>query len=162
MKLIDKDALVAEIDALLDDEFQCDSYDEATGFQNALILVKKFINTLEVKEVDLEKAIDDYIYTNNGRKRMALELDWKQCDITFKAGKLIIFAKHFFELGMQAQFDKELVEEVYSHIDSIKDTADRMTSGNFMHNKAAIKFSADTIEKVLGLIGLNAQKGEKL
>lgn len=109
---------------------------------------------------DLEKAIDDYIYTNNGRKRLALELDWKQCDITFKSGKLINFAKHFFELGLKARTDKELVEEVYSHLDSIKDTADRMTSGNFMHNRAAIKFSANTIAKVLELMGLKAQKGE--
>ena len=56
--------------------------------------------------------------------------------------------------------DKELIEEVYSHIDGIKDTADRMTSGNFMHNRAVIKFSANTIAKVLELIGLKAQKGE--
>ena len=59
----------------------------------------------------------------------------------------------------EANFDNDLFEEVYSHLDSIKDTADRMTSGNFMHNKAAIKFSANTITKVLELIGLKAQKG---
>ena len=61
---------------------------------------------------------------------------------------------------MEKIYDKELVEEVYSHLDSIKDTVDRMTSGNFMHNKAAIKFSANTIMKVLELIGLNVQKEE--
>lgn len=71
------------------------------------------------------------------------------------------FAKHFFELGLQVQPDKELVEEIYSHINSIKDTSDRMTSGNFMHHRAAIKFSANVIEKVLDLIGLKAQKGEQ-
>jgi len=43
--------------------------------------------------------------------------------------------------------EKELVEEIYSHIDSIKDTADRMTCGNFMHH-------------ILDLISLKAQKGE--
>ena len=47
---------------------------------------------------------------------------------------------------------KSYIEEIYSHLDSIKDTADRMTSGNFMHNKAAIKFSANTIKKLLELI----------
>lgn len=47
---IDKDAIVAEIEKLLNDEFQCSSYDEATGFQNALNLIKSFINTLEAKE----------------------------------------------------------------------------------------------------------------
>lgn len=60
----------------------------------------------------------------------------------------------------EVDLGKEYTEEIYSHLDSIKDTADRMTSGNFMHNKAAIKFSANTITKVLELIGLKAQKGE--
>lgn len=56
--------------------------------------------------------------------------------------------------------DNDLLEEVYSHLDDIKDTADRMTSGNFMHHRAAIKYSANVIKKVLGLICLKAQKGE--
>ncbi len=60
----------------------------------------------------------------------------------------------------EVDFDNEYTEEVYSHLDSIKDTADRMTSGNFMHHKAAIKFSANTIAKVLELMGLKTQKGE--
>ena len=80
--------------------------------------------------------------------------------ILIKREDYITLAKHFFELGLQARTNKELVEEVYSHIDSIKDTADRMTSGNFMHNRAAIKFSANTIAKVLELMGLKAQEGE--
>ena len=48
----------------------------------ALMEILSFINTLETKEVDLEK---------------------------------------------------ELVEEIYSHIDNIKDTADRMACGNLIH-----------------------------
>ena len=63
--------------------------------------------------------------------------------------------------ALESRTDKELVEEVYSHLDSIKETADRMTSGNFMHNKAAITFSANTITKVLELIGIKAQKDSK-
>ena len=39
---------------------------------------------------------------------MALELDWKQCKITFNSGKLIDFAKHFFELGLKAQKREEV------------------------------------------------------
>ena len=67
----------------------------------------RYKENLEVKEVDLEKAIDNYIYTNNGRQRMALELDWKQCNITFNSGKLIDFAKYLFELGLKAQKGEE-------------------------------------------------------
>lgn len=105
MKLIDKDALVAEIENLENTYKKCptrNSYEDGLkdgrliGYKDAL----HKIDTLEVKEMDLEKAIDDYIYTNNGRKRLTLELDWKQCDVTFKTGKLINFAKHFFELGL--------------------------------------------------------------
>lgn len=54
----------------------------------------------------------------------------------------------------EVDLDNDLFEEVYSHLDDIKDTADRMTSGNFMHHRAAIKYSANVIEKVLGLIVL--------
>ena len=56
--------------------------------------------------------------------------DYEQVDVAWN-NDFDFIARHFFELGFQAKTDKELVEEVYSHIDSIKDTADRMTSGNF-------------------------------
>jgi len=60
----------------------------------------------------------------------------------------------------EVDLNEEYIEEIYSHIDGIRDTADRMTSGNFMHHRAAIKFSANVIEQVLGLIGFKSQKGE--
>ena len=113
--LIDKDALVAEIEKIIADETESiKSFEHSKNVSEVqcsnarisiLMHIHSFIDTLEVKEVDL---------------------------------------------------DNEYTEEVYSHLDSIKDTADRMTSGNFMHNKAAIKFSANTIAKVLELIGLKA------
>ena len=111
MKLIDKAAVVAEIQRrkeLVSDPILSGN-DLMIGERNAYFNLLSFLDTLEVKKVNLD---DDYI------------------------------------------------EEVYSHIDSIKDTADRMTSGNFMHHKAAIKFSANTIANVLELIGLKAEKGE--
>lgn len=104
---IDKSALVAEIEKRRSKNAK-NKLNLAASFEDNYLL--SFINTLEVKEADLEN---------------------------------------------------EYIEEVYSHLDSIKDTADRMTSGNFMHNKAAIKFSANTIAKVLELMGLKAQKGEE-
>jgi len=112
MKLIDKDALVAEIerrrDAALTRQKNLESIGQETVLNemvaNELNRILSFIDTLEVKEVDLEKAIDDYIYTHDGRKRLALELDWKCCNLTLKGGDEIIkFAKHFFELGLKAQ-----------------------------------------------------------
>ena len=145
---IDKDALVAEIEKR---KGMCNNHygDYWNGCYNTLTDILSIIDTLEVKEVDLEKEIAKYLGD-----------DWKQDTSIEVQSDMIGYAKHFFELGLKARTDKELVEEVYSQIDGIKDTADRMTSGNFMHNKAAIKFSANTIAKVLELIGLKAQKGK--
>ena len=53
---IDKDTLVAEIERISNEfEYLCNSYDEGTGFQHALTLVKESLDTLEVKEVDEQK-----------------------------------------------------------------------------------------------------------
>ena len=101
MELIDKDAVVAEINKrIIDAPVNNIGHQRVWAYND----VKDIINTLEVKEVDLEKAIDDYIYTHDGRKRLALEVDWKYCNLTLKGGDAIIkFAKHFFELGIKAQ-----------------------------------------------------------
>ena len=55
--LIDKDAILAEIESLLDKGKYHDEYDCAyrDGNNGALYALKGRINTLEVKEVDLEK-----------------------------------------------------------------------------------------------------------
>lgn len=147
MKLIDKDAIVAEIRKRLLPVIRDKHYDEwEEGQDSERKAILAIIDSLEVKEVDLEKEVNQYF-----EKTWPFEEDDED---------IIAFAEYFFELGLKARIDKELTEEVYSHIDSIKDTADRMTSGNFMHNKAAIKFSANTIAKVLELMGLKTQKGE--
>lgn len=41
---------------------------------------------------------------------------------------------------------KEALEEILAHLDGIMDDADRMTSGNFMHHRAAIKLSAKIVK----------------
>lgn len=108
MRLINKDALVAELEKLRNNAWESFQRGNSTEEQYYLRYgvtqdILSLINNFEVKEVDLEKEIDNYIYTNNGRQRLALELDWKQCNITFNGGKLIDFAKHFFELGLKVQ-----------------------------------------------------------
>ena len=106
-KYILLDAVLAEIEKLMnryDSEYDEDSTEVKAAKGNVCHEILCTINSLEVKEVDLEKAIDDYIYTHDGRKRLALELDWKYCNLTLKGGDEIIkFAKHFFELGLKAQ-----------------------------------------------------------
>lgn len=53
--LIDKSALVAEIERLREQDYPCDTFEESTGYYNALDEIATFLNTLEVKEVDLDK-----------------------------------------------------------------------------------------------------------
>ena len=74
MKLIDKDAVVAEIEKRIVEykDMKIDSSYYEGMVASLEFFRDEFINTLEVKEVDLEKAIDDYIYTHDGRKRFAL------------------------------------------------------------------------------------------
>ena len=152
-RYIELDALVAEIKSRIKSLEECfngkfpmsQSVKETEQDKGKLVAYKSilsFSDSLEVKKVNVD--FEQELYKAFGQVK------------DFTLGMRI--AKHFFELGIKARIDKELVEEVYSHIDSIKDTADRMTSGNFMHNRAAIKFSANTIAKVLELMGLKRRK----
>lgn len=97
MKLIDKDALVAEIERRVnayqknfdksDNKIARLSIDGRIAGLKALL---SFISTLEVKEVDLEKSLTGfmgrYAYENGGEYPSAIDI-----------------AKHFFELGLKAQ-----------------------------------------------------------
>jgi len=85
--LIDKDALVAEIERRIN-EYWNDSENTMGIYPYALEEVIKYANTLEVKEVDLEKEIDDW-YSTMG--------------IPVTTDALKETAHHFFELGLKAQ-----------------------------------------------------------
>ena len=89
--LIDKDALVAEIErlkALLPDANDCDclQLEFARGQQDAFTDFEEFIRTLEVKEADLD--FEQELYKSFGQVQ------------DFTLGMRI--AKHFFELGLRA------------------------------------------------------------
>lgn len=110
MKLIDKSALVAEIerrineinlDSIEDWRYRLQREHDIEVMKNILSL----INTLEVKEVDLEKVINEYIddewcdewsgdvgnWIRNRRSTRPMEVE----DIKD-------IAEHFFELGLKA------------------------------------------------------------
>ena len=110
MKLIDKSALVAEIEKRLnyrveslkainngtfwDKDQSEDEFNKSltrcafNAAKNELFELKCFLDTLEVKEVDLEKEYENYMEQYNGV--------WVDTDY-------IKFAKHFYELGLKAQ-----------------------------------------------------------
>ena len=85
-ELIDKSAVVAEIKKLKERAYElygCSQFD--TAYNKVL----ESIDTLEVKEVDLEKEIGKYLDAN---------------DIEFGHQiKLFDIAKHFFELGLKTK-----------------------------------------------------------
>ena len=96
--LIDKDALVAEIQKRRNKHFNsggspsseyCHEDDEILGI----------INTLEVKEVDLEKDIQDIFQKyKNGYNGLLI------C----KKEDFSVIAKHFFKLGLKVQKGEEV------------------------------------------------------
>jgi translation initiation factor 2 beta subunit (eIF-2beta)/eIF-5 len=103
---IPKDALVAEIEKRLDElydllpdaskvESGSITMSEAcnTGKYTVLESFRKFLDTLEVKEVDL----DDYYHK-------FLEKEWFGNNRVRTVSEMMAFtAKHFFELGLKAQ-----------------------------------------------------------
>ena len=98
MKLVDKDKIVAEIERRVADnkkDIERASHknleDYFEGYEDALVLFKeKFIDTLEVKEVDLEKEFDKYTKDISAQ-------DIKEEPFT----QLFECAKHFYELGLK-------------------------------------------------------------
>ena len=89
MKLIDKDAVVAEIEEAIDGpaplhDQQCSWED---GYYCGLYKAESIIDNLEVKEVDLAKEIE------------LVKGDYAQVDVAWNKDFDFI-AKHFFELGM--------------------------------------------------------------
>lgn len=100
MELIDKDALVVEIRKRLLPVIRDKHYDEwEEGQDSERRAILSIIDTLEVKEVDLEKEMNkwrqkhfegiDYILDGSG--------EWLE-----RTSQLDI-AKHFYELGLKAQ-----------------------------------------------------------
>ena len=89
---IKKSALVAEIEKLVDKGKYHEEYDCAyrDGNNSALYALKGKIDTIEVKEVNLEKEYKDFVEEDPVYNKLVNGI----------VGKAI--AKHFFELGMQA------------------------------------------------------------
>ena len=96
--LIDKDALVAEIERRIENcakqredmlSVQCHTLaDDASARMGELRCFQDFLDTLEVKEVNLEAEIEKW---QNSFKHHPTAMGYKET------------AKHFFELGLQAR-----------------------------------------------------------
>ena len=93
---IPKSALVAEIEKLKGKISDNSSY--CNGWQHALRMLELSLDTLEVKEVDLEKYYHDF-----------LQKEWFGNSHVRTVSEMMAFtAKHFFELGLKAQKGEEV------------------------------------------------------
>lgn len=105
-QLIDKDALVAEIESLISNgqvklqESQESNDDESyvawSEHIATCIKVLSFLDTLKVKEVDLEQEIQQHINDCLDIKFPTTNIELIKKDVAYTARK-------FFELGLKAQ-----------------------------------------------------------
>lgn len=72
--------------------------DDASARMGALNCIKDFINTLEVREVDLEKEINNFLESVEGEPRM-----WHSDEQIVWAKSI---AKHFLELGIRIRTEE--------------------------------------------------------
>lgn len=103
-KYIPLDAVLAEIDKVMAEEMffyetACKEGDEEVSSSpmvyTRLQMLRSTINTLEVKEVDLEKETKKW-----WKERLHLN---PENQLWMDAHQSIVFAKHFFEHGLKAQ-----------------------------------------------------------
>lgn len=104
-QLIDKSTLVAEIDSLQDatmDENRnfLSSYHE--GIFDGLSRVETFIDSLEMKDVDIEKEVANWWNEYYGciKKNYTFE---GYTGHYMENSTIISLAKHFFEMGLKTQ-----------------------------------------------------------
>ena len=98
VKYINKTALVAEIESLKRTTFT--NFDE--GVNSAAQTLLEILDTLEVKEVDLEKEINKYISDNFfGSQTMGFFSNRTKEEPNDQ--DIALCAKHFFELGLRTQ-----------------------------------------------------------
>ena len=117
-KYIPLDAVLAKIDKVMAEEMffyetACKEGDEEVSSSpmvyTRLQMLRSTINTLEVKEVDLEhleQEVKDFCYEYDDRKEKWYELcpnDRKLLQNPTWANFAMSIAKHFFELGLKAQ-----------------------------------------------------------
>lgn len=98
MELIDKNKVVAELERIKKEECPTDTYEgrcKMLWFEQ----FSSFLDTLEVKEMDLEKEVRKFIKDNC----ISLEEPDEFLTTVMQLDDMVIFAKHFYELGLRAK-----------------------------------------------------------
>lgn len=87
---IDKSAILAEIEKLKGKADDNSSY--SNGWKHSLRMIEIFINSINTKDVDLEKEFYDFLDTLIGKDNGHLSED-----------ELLRIAEYFYELGLKAK-----------------------------------------------------------
>ena len=134
---IDKDALVVEIDNVLGYVDEHWDTDYAIGAQRFADKLQDAIDTLEVKEVDLEEETKKW-----WKERLHLNPENK---LWMDAHQSIVFAKHFFELGLNASnpitaADRGTAEEIIINLKRVENDygIDLTTEINWLKDKVKL------------------------
>lgn len=147
---IDKSSLVAEIEKRIKGLKDCHA-DMVAGYAGEISGLERllsFIDTLEVKEVDFEKLLEDYGIDNNPFSTQV---------VSSNGAKII--AKHFFELGFKAQIMTSKLQQrisvlkmnFWTGLQTFEETEMTLSDA---YNQG--------IDDILEELGLKAQKGEKV
>ncbi len=95
MELINK--IRAEVEKKTHGERGYSSGDAECGYRDCAIDILSFLDTLEVKAVNLDEKIKDYIYAIPHAKT-GIPNGWR---LSWNEENVIEIAKHFYELGLQ-------------------------------------------------------------
>lgn len=101
-KYIPLDALVAEIKRRMNENGGKQALPQYFGMVEEDLNILSFLDTLEVKEVDLEKEINKYI-SNNFFGSQTIGFYANRTKEEPNDRDIALVAKHFFELGLKAQ-----------------------------------------------------------
>ena len=112
MKLVEKDALVAEIERRIkqfvnENNTLLKNSDNAKELCSRIIMCKEvlsLLDTLEVKEVDLEKELIQWHKNHFERNGTFIGMN----GFYLENASQIDIARHFFELGLKAQKGEEV------------------------------------------------------
>ena len=102
MKLVDKSALAAEIESKIK-EWRLGSSSEAKFRIEVYKELSEWLDTLEVKEVDLEKEISNYLDNHNLNIQDGGRIVFNNGDTPNFLCDFRDIAKHFFELGLKSK-----------------------------------------------------------
>lgn len=116
MKLIDKAIVAAEIKRRRDASLMRQQNLKAIGQETVLnemvafelTKIISFLDTLEVKDVNLEKEISNYLKSHHLNIKDGGRIVFENGDSPNFLGDIRDIARHFFELGLKAQ--KEIEE----------------------------------------------------